>query len=125
MLHHLSLPATNLDRSKHFYDAVLETLGYRCVFKSPTYVGYGLEEHKDKFALKPVETCHPPGPGFHVAISAPTRAAVDAFHRVALEQGAQDEGAPGLRPHYGPTYYAAFVNDLDGHRIEAVCKAPS
>jgi catechol 2,3-dioxygenase-like lactoylglutathione lyase family enzyme len=66
-----------------------------------------------------------PGPGFHIAFAAPDRAAVDAFHQAALAAGGIDNGGPGLRLHYGPTYYAAFVIDPDGHRIEAVFKAPA
>ena len=62
----------------------------------------------------------PPGPGFHLAFTAPSRAAVDAFHAAAMEAGGRDEGAPGLRPRYGAAYYAAFVIDSDGHKLEAV-----
>jgi catechol 2,3-dioxygenase-like lactoylglutathione lyase family enzyme len=61
-----------------------------------------------------------PGPGFHLAFNAPSRAAVDAFHKAALSAGARDVGVPGLRPHYGATYYAAFVIDPDGYKLEAV-----
>jgi catechol 2,3-dioxygenase-like lactoylglutathione lyase family enzyme len=61
-----------------------------------------------------------PGPGFHLAFIAPSREAVDAFHAAALAAGAEDCGAPGPRPHYGETYYAAFVIDLDGYKLEAV-----
>jgi catechol 2,3-dioxygenase-like lactoylglutathione lyase family enzyme len=61
----------------------------------------------------------------HIAIAAPNRTAVDAFHRAALAAGGKDNGAPGLRPHYHPNYYAAFVLDPDGHNIEAVCHAPA
>ena len=66
----------------------------------------------------------PPGAGFHLAFAAPSRAAVDAFHTAALRVGGQDNGAPGLQPDYGPHYYAAFLIDPDGHRIEAVINAP-
>ena len=61
----------------------------------------------------------------HIAITAPSRAAVDAFYRAAIAAGGKDNGAPGLRPHYHPNYYAAFVLDPDGHNIEAVCHAPA
>jgi catechol 2,3-dioxygenase-like lactoylglutathione lyase family enzyme len=66
-----------------------------------------------------------PGPGFHVAFAAPSRAAVARFHAAALENGGQDNGAPGLRPQYGENYYAAFVIDPDGYRVEAVIDAPA
>ncbi|MNU11792.1 Glyoxalase-like domain protein [compost metagenome] len=60
----------------------------------------------------------------HIAFTAPNRAAVDAFYAAAMAAGAKDNGGPGLRPHYHPNYYAAFVLDPDGHNIEAVCHAP-
>ncbi len=62
----------------------------------------------------------PPGPGFHLAFVAESPTAVDCFHAAALASGGTDEGAPGPRPHYGPSYYAAFVRDPDGHKLEAV-----
>ena len=64
------------------------------------------------------------GNGNHVAFLAKTRALVDEFHARALELGGADEGAPGPRPHYGPTYYGAYVRDLDGNKLQAVCYAP-
>jgi catechol 2,3-dioxygenase-like lactoylglutathione lyase family enzyme len=64
----------------------------------------------------------PPGPGFHLAFNAESQSAVNAFHSEALGAGGTDNGRPGLRPQYGPTYYAAFVIDPDGHPIEAVCQ---
>ena len=64
------------------------------------------------------------GEGTHVAFRAKTRAEVDAFHEAALAAGGRDNGGPGLRPHYGPDYYAAFVFDPDGINLEAVCHAP-
>jgi len=77
---------------------------------------------QDKFCLKLRPDAAAPGAGFHVAFSAPSRSAVEGFHQAALQVGGQDNGAPGLRPYYGPHYYAAFLIDPDGHRIEAVCK---
>lgn len=71
-------------------------------------------------ALKEAAQPEPAGPGFHLALAAPSREAVDAFHVAALRHGATDNGPPGPRPHDGPAYYAAFIVDLDGHRIEAV-----
>jgi catechol 2,3-dioxygenase-like lactoylglutathione lyase family enzyme len=62
----------------------------------------------------------PPGPGFHLAFAAPSREAVDRFHAAALSTGGVDEGGPGIRENYDPGYYAAFVRDPDGHRLEAV-----
>jgi len=65
----------------------------------------------------------PAGPGFHLAFAAPSRQAVDRFHAAAIAHGGGDNGGPGLRPHYGEHYYAAFVMDPDGHALEAVCKS--
>lgn len=123
MLHHLSLPVADVETARTFYDAALDTLGYRCVFADATVVGYGVEDGRDKLCLMK-STTPASGPGFHLAFRAPSREAVDRFHARALEHGAVDNGPPGLRPHYGAHYYAAFVLDPDGHRLEAVCKDP-
>ncbi len=82
------------------------------------------QDGKDKFAIMQLDGAASAGPGFHLAFAAPSREAVDAFHEASIRQGASDNGAPGLRAHYGPDYYAAFIIDLDGHRIEAVHRAP-
>ena len=120
MLHHASLAVADLQQSCALYDPALGALGYRRVSAAPGFAGYGVEDGRDKFALMETPAAAPSGPGSHVAFVAPSREAVDDFHRAALEHGAADNGAPALRPHYGPDYYAAFVIDLDGHRIEAV-----
>ena len=122
MLHHISFPVADLARSKRLYDAALGALGYRCVYADETFVGYGIEDDKDKFALKLAAPAVAAGPGFHLAFAAPSRMAVDRFHAEALAHGARDNGAPGLRPDYGAAYYACFVIDPDGHRLEAVVK---
>lgn len=120
MLHHISLGVKDLDRSAAFYDAALLPLGYVRVWTDATAIGYGPPDAGDKLAIKQREGAAAPGPGFHVAFSAPDRASVHRFHEAALSHGGQDDGAPALRPHYGPDYYAAFVIDPDGHHIEAV-----
>lgn len=127
MLHHLSLGVADIEQATAFYDAVLAPLGYVRVWsdlrpgEANQAVGYGVEGGGDALALKHrPDGQRPPGPGFHVAFAAPDRAAVDAFHHAALQHGGRDNGAPGLRAHYGPHYYAAFVIDPDGHNIEAV-----
>lgn len=122
MLHHASLPVADLERATDFYDAALSALGFRRVHVSPGFAGYGIEDGKDRLGLVEVEPSTPAGPGFHLALEAPSRSAVDAFHAAALSHGGTDNGGPGLRPHYAPDYYAAFVLDPDGHRIEAVHK---
>lgn len=127
MLHHASLGVADIERAATFYDAALGFLGYARVWEdlrpgeAGQAVGYGPEGGGDKLAIKLVsKRQRPPGPGFHLAFAAPDRKAVAGFYRAALDHGGRDNGAPGLRPHYGPDYYAAFVIDPDGHRIEAV-----
>jgi len=127
MLHHISFGVTDIRRSAAFYDAVLAPLGYIRVWEEladnnpNAAVGYGYAGGGDKLALKlRAGEKVAPGPGFHLAFAAPDRSAVDAFHKAALSHGGVDNGPPALRPHYGPNYYAAFVVDPDGYRIEAV-----
>ena len=120
MLGHLSFGVKDLAAAAAFYDALLAPLGVVRVWDNPKGVGYGAPGGQDHLALFPVAEPSAPGPGFHLAFNAPTHAAVDAFHAAALAGGGQDRGAPGLRPHYSPTYYAAFITDLDGHKLEAV-----
>lgn len=121
MLGHASFGVDDLDRSAHFYELVLAPLGYARVWKSEQGVGFGEKGREDELALfgRPGRVVAP-GPGFHLAFNAPTRAAVDAFHAAAIAAGGTDAGAPGPRPHYGATYYAAFVIDPDGYKLEAV-----
>ena len=123
MLHHLSIAVSNLPLSGAFYDAALGALGYRRVFEDDTAIGYGVEDGKDKLCLKLRTPVIAPGPGFHVAFAAPSRAAVDRFHAAGLAAGGADNGAPGPRPDYGAEYYAGFIVDLDGYRIEAHTEA--
>ncbi|MCA9492819.1 MAG: VOC family protein [Myxococcales bacterium] len=122
MLSHLSLGVRDLAAAGRFYDAVLAPLGVVRVWDTPRGIGYGFPGQGDKLALFPHPTSEPlaAGPGFHLAFAAPTPAAVDAFHAAAIAGGGSDEGLPGLRPHYGATYYAAFVRDPDGHKLECV-----
>ncbi|WAX95748.1 VOC family protein [Aminobacter sp. NyZ550] len=127
MLHHISLGVSDIDRAAAFYDAALAPLGYVRVWEDlapgadDQAVGYGVAGGSDKLALKQRSIGQrPPGPGFHLAFAAPDRQAVAAFHAAALAYGGTDNGGPGLREHYGPTYFAAFVIDPDGHPIEAV-----
>ena len=125
MLHHISFGVSNLERSAAFYDAALAALGYVRVWTDSTAVGYGLAAGQDLFAVKlKASDAVAPGPGFHLAFTAPSREAIARFHAEALAHGGQDNGAPGLRPAYGTNYFAAFVIDPDGHRIEAVTTLP-
>jgi catechol 2,3-dioxygenase-like lactoylglutathione lyase family enzyme len=127
MLHHLSFGVSDIERSAAFYDAVLAPLGYGRVWEDlrsgevDQAVGYGPPGGGDKLAIKyRPGNQRPPGPGFHLAFVSQSRQAVVEFYNAALEHGGSDNGVPGLRAHYGPHYYAAFVVDPDGHHIEAV-----
>ncbi len=125
MIGHISFGVGDLERSAGFYDRVLAPLGHVRVWSHEKGAGFGPPGGNDQLALfaKPGEAA-PPGPGFHVAFRAPDRASVDAFHAAAIAAGGTDNGPPGPRPHYGAQYYAAFVVDPDGVRIEAYCNAP-
>ena len=127
MLHHISFAVTDIERSAKFYDGALKQLGYVRVFEDlrpgehGQAVGYGLSGEGDKFCIKQSEVSSASeGHGFHLAFAAPSREAVHRFHEHALIHGGKDNGGPGPRPDYGPHYYACFVVDPDGHRIEAV-----
>jgi catechol 2,3-dioxygenase-like lactoylglutathione lyase family enzyme len=128
MLHHISLGARNIEAAAAFFDQALAPLGFVRVWtdlrpgQPGQAVGYGPPGSGDRLTIKQVAENIPNIPGFHLALAAPSRESVRAFHATALAAGGTDNGAPGLRPDYGPTYYAAFVIDLDGHRLEAVYK---
>jgi catechol 2,3-dioxygenase-like lactoylglutathione lyase family enzyme len=117
VLDHVGLEVADLVRSARFYDALFAPLGMRRVFESEGAVAYG--SHEPRFWI--VARGRTPQPGFgHVALAASGRAAVDAAHAAALEAGGRDDGAHGPRRHYGPRYYAAYLLDPDGLRIELV-----
>jgi catechol 2,3-dioxygenase-like lactoylglutathione lyase family enzyme len=124
MLHHISFGVRDLQRAGLFYDAVLGALGFRRVFEDDTAIGYGVEDDQDLLCLKLRPNAAPPGDGSHLAFSAASRAAVDAFHAAGVRTGGADNGPAGLREDYGDHYYAAFLIDPDGHRIEAVINRP-
>ncbi|HKU98399.1 MAG TPA: VOC family protein [Vineibacter sp.] len=121
MLGHLSFGVEDLERAARFYDRILAPLGFERVWSNERGVGFGEKGGGDKLALfaRPGQVVAP-GAGFHLAFDAPDRAAVDAFHAAAMAAGGRDAGAPSPRPQYGDTYYAAFVIDLDGYKLEAV-----
>lgn len=128
MLDHFGFPVADYRRSRAFYERALAPLGYHVI----------AEVHPDQTGG--YEGCGfgPPGKpvfwvgtgsgdvvrGLHIAFAAMSRAEVDAFHAEAIAAGGRDNGAPGLRPHYHPHYYGAFIVDPDGHNIEAVCHVP-
>jgi catechol 2,3-dioxygenase-like lactoylglutathione lyase family enzyme len=120
VIDHINLPVRDLAASRTFYEAVLATLGFG-VQESEGWVAFGPPGSED-FCLVDGD----PGPaGTHVAFAAASREEVHAFHAAALAAGATDNGTPGTRETYSPTYYAAFVLDPDGHNIEAVFHEPT
>jgi catechol 2,3-dioxygenase-like lactoylglutathione lyase family enzyme len=122
MLDHVSIGVRDIARAKRFYDAVLEPLGYRCLRAARTLLGYGYGRDTIGFWVVSAECPIPSDEksGLHFCFAAPDRDAVDAFHAAALRAGGLDNGSLGLRTKYSPDYYAAFVIDLDGYRIEAL-----
>ncbi|WP_119418336.1 VOC family protein [Desertibaculum subflavum] len=125
MLDHIGFIVTDLARSRAFYDQALAPLGIAMLMEvtpertgGSTQLGYG-SGGKPYFWIGTGSSALK-GP-LHVAFAAPDRKTVDAFHRAALSAGGTDNGAPGLRPHYHPNYYGAFVLSPDGHNVEAVC----
>ena len=129
MFSHVTVGTSKLTRALKFYDAALAPLGIkrRHTFKiAASYAPADYSGRNDPFwVVRPYdEQPASAGNGVTVAFDAATRAAVDAFHQAALAAGGQDNGKPGLRAHYGANYYAAFVVDPDGYRIEAYCGKP-
>lgn len=118
MLDHVTLRVADFDRSRAFYDAALQPLGLAVVMSEGRAAGYG----RDRPFFWIGEGAG--GAGAHVAFAAQDRASVDAFYAAAIAAGGRDNGPPGVRAHYHPTYYGAFVLDPDGNNIEAVRHAP-
>lgn len=124
MIDHLSIGVRDLAASKRFYEAALKPLGYNCLSEGASSLGYGRESVALWIGSSDRPVPDDPKSGLHVCFGAPTRESVDAFHAAALAAGGRDNGAPGLRADYGPNYYAAFVVDPDGYRLEAYCSRP-
>ena len=128
MLDHVGFAVADAERSRRFYEQALAPLGITLIMSvnpeqteaGGTAHGFG-SEGKPYFWFGDNERV---GEGTHVAFTAETRAGVDAFYEAALAAGGRDNGAPGLRPHYHPNYYGAFVHDPDGINVEAVCHRP-
>ena len=127
MIDHTGVTVSDFEKSKQFYVAALAAIGYTLILEFPASVtghtdvaGFG-EPPKPDFWISRGKPNNPP---VHVAFRVPNRATVDAFYAAALKAGGRDNGAPGIRPHYHSNYYGAFVLDLDGHNIEAVCHEP-
>ncbi len=120
MIDHVSIAVSELARSIRFYEKVLATLGLSKLVERETTAGFGKRYPEFWINLRGGMAREPTDTGAHVCLRAPGTQAVDAFFAAALEQGGERDGAPGARPEYSDTYYAAFIRDLDGNRIEAV-----
>ena len=121
MIDHVALYVTDVDRSRRFYEQALEPLGYAVELEMEGFVGFA-HEGSLQFAVRSGKEANTTA---HVAFQAGDRSGVDAFHAAATSAGGTDQGAPGVREHYHPSYYAAFVADPDGNNIEAVCHKPA
>ena len=124
MLDHLGIGVRDYPAAKRFYERALAPLGMCLIMESPPEhqplaCGFGKGGNPEFWIAD-----ESPATGLHVAFAVQDRSTVDAFHAEALAAGGRDNGGPGLRPQYHPNYYAAFVWDLDGNNIEAVCHGP-
>jgi catechol 2,3-dioxygenase-like lactoylglutathione lyase family enzyme len=123
-LDHVSIGVSNMKRARAFYDAVLAPLGMKPVEVGGQLVsvGYGDTDHPTFWIGLPINGRDATmGNGVHIAFAGPSREAVDDFYLAAMDQGGVEDGKPGLREQYHPTYYAAFVRDPDGNKVEACC----
>jgi catechol 2,3-dioxygenase-like lactoylglutathione lyase family enzyme len=120
MIDHVSVVVRDLERAARFYQAVLGALGFAQLETRPATIGFGKQYAEFWINLRARAQPVAEVSGAHVCFRARTTDMVDAFHAAALAVGGVSDGAPGLRPQHGEGYYAAFVRDLDGNRIEAV-----
>ena len=124
MLDHISLGVADLERAARFYEATLATLGLTKLVTRPAPIGFGKAYPEFWINLRAGMAQVAPESGVHICLRARSTGDVDAFHAAALAAGGRSDGAPGLRPHDRVKYYAAFVIDPDGYRIEAVINRP-
>ncbi len=128
MFDHIGFSTADVPRLRAFYETALAPLGITCLMEVTdamtgghgSFLGFGRE--RPQFWIG---SGAPHTPGIHLAFAADSRALVDDFYAAALAAGGRDNGPPGLRPHYHPDYYGAFVLDPDGHNVEAVCHGPA
>jgi catechol 2,3-dioxygenase-like lactoylglutathione lyase family enzyme len=123
MLDHMGLDVSDYERSKTFYDKALAPLGFKLLMEPVPGIGGFGNGQMPFFWIATGRRA--PQSGVHVAFTADNRETVDAFHAAALAAGATDNGAPGVREIYHPTYYGAYVLDPDGNNVEAVCHKPA
>lgn len=124
MFDHISIGVKSLERAKRFYDAALAPLGYECLSDLGKMAGYG--DERATFWLAEVESPVLPDmkSGLHFCFTAPSKEAVEAFYEAGMANGGTDNGPPGVRPEYATFYYAAFIIDPDGYRLEAFFHMP-
>ena len=120
MIDHVSIPVADLDRASAFYEPVLACIGLQKLVVREATVGFGKRYPEFWLNARPDLAKGPRDSGHHICLRAGSVAAVDDFHRAALAAGAGNDGAPGPRPEYSDSYYAAFIRDADGHQIEVV-----
>ena len=122
MFSHVTLGTNDWETAKPFWAAIATALDLPKLFEHDSGVAYG-EMTGQKIFVGPAFDGEPAtnGNGTHIAFLAKSRAVVDGFYAAALENGGSDEGSPGLRPHYHPNYYGAYVRDPDGNKLQAVC----
>jgi catechol 2,3-dioxygenase-like lactoylglutathione lyase family enzyme len=120
MIDHVSIAVRDLERAGRFYEAVLAPLSFTRLETRPATVGFGKQYPEFWINLRADHVPLPENFGAHVCLRARTTEMVDAFHAAALAAGGTSDGAPGLRPQHGEGYYAAFIRDPDGNRVEAV-----
>jgi catechol 2,3-dioxygenase-like lactoylglutathione lyase family enzyme len=126
MYSHVTIGTNDIERAVKFYDAVMAVLAHAKFREGDGYVGYGTADGEKVWVVTPFDGKPASvGNGMHIAFAAPTRYAVDAAYEIGLANGGTDEGAPGLRPHYHPDYYGAYMRDPDGNKIQVVCHKPS
>ncbi|BCL74364.1 glyoxalase [Jeongeupia sp. HS-3] len=128
MIDHVGITVSNFEQSKSFYSKALSPIGYVLMMEVPQsvsggkdFAGFGAPPKPDFWIGGNAADIQP----IHIAFSTQDRAQVQAFYDAAIAAGGRGNGAPGLRPHYHPHYYAAFVLDPDGHNVEVVCHAPA
>ena len=120
MIDHISIGVRDLAASAAFYERVLAEIGFEKLTASEDTVGFGKKYPEFWLNARPAMKTVEDGSGTHICLRARSEEAVSAFHKAALAGGGRDDGAPGLRPQYSASYYAAFIWDLDGYRIEVV-----
>lgn len=115
---HIGLPVKDIVNAKVFYDAIAPSIGLKLIDAHDDFVGYGSDDSYEFYLHTDTGVVN----GLHICFEVETKENVDAFYEAALKAGGKDNGAPGIREDYSPTYYAAFVFDPDGNNIEAVCR---